>query len=176
MSRGEGIQVVLLPPSPLVSNRVIFRVVNRAKWNRELVAHLEREAPWLGDADVMRVARRPSTNKTRLLSDKPQMLLGTDALRLADGEHALVDLVVGAIVPLASGFALPSPARLTRSTAQRVRWLTIVGAIPGRSWWNGARPAPSQCSAPKRHTEARYRGPRSSTASKHRQRLAVVVA
>src|SRR5262245_40402881 len=55
-SHGQGIQVVLLPPSPLFASCVVFRMMNRAKRNSEFIAHLEPETSWLGVADMMRVA------------------------------------------------------------------------------------------------------------------------
>ena len=70
------------------------------------------------------------------------MLLATNALRLADSENALVDLVRRAAVPLRRrGGALPLLARLTRSMAQARRWLTIVGTMPGRSFEDRCRHA-----------------------------------
>ena len=74
------------------------------------------------------IVRKPD----KAAGDKAEMLLAADALRLTDGEDALVDLVPGATVSLGRGRS-PLLARLTRSTAQARKWLTMVGTMPGRS-------------------------------------------
>ena len=65
----ERLDIVLLPPLPLVSGGVIFGMVDRTQRNRELVAHLECQPLRLSETDVMRVRWRPPTDETRLLSD-----------------------------------------------------------------------------------------------------------
>jgi hypothetical protein len=88
----ERIDIVLLPPLSFVTSRVDVVVVNGTERDCELVAHLQAESSRLRVADVVRMRGRASADETRLTCDKAQMLLGADALGLADGENALVDL------------------------------------------------------------------------------------
>ena len=71
----EWINLVFLPPQPLIAGCVVLLMVNGAERDREFVADLEPKAPRLGEADVMGVARRSPANETRLLGDVAQMLL-----------------------------------------------------------------------------------------------------
>src|SRR6476619_7615454 len=98
----ERINFMLLPPLPLIARGMVLLMVNGAEGYREFVADLEPKTPRLGKTDVMRMARRSPTNKTALLGDVAQMLLGSDPLWFADGKQALVDLgvytVMGCVV------------------------------------------------------------------------------
>ena len=71
----ERVDFVLLPPQPLIAGCVVLLMVDGAERYREFIADLEPEAPGLGEANVMGVARRSPANETGLLCDKAQMLL-----------------------------------------------------------------------------------------------------
>ena len=61
------------------------------------------------------------------------MLLAANAFWLADGEDALVDLRGVLPFPWEACWEPPLLARLTRSTAQARKWLTMVGTMSGLS-------------------------------------------
>ena len=54
--------------------------------NRVLVADLSAERPWLGEAEMMRLARRPAADHTGLRGDELAMLLVAEADHF--GRHA----------------------------------------------------------------------------------------
>jgi hypothetical protein len=91
----ERINLMFLPPQPLIAGCVVLLMVNGAERYSEFVADLEPKAPGLCKADVMGVAWRSPANETRLLRHEAQVLLGSDPFWFADGEHALVDLGAG---------------------------------------------------------------------------------
>ena len=94
----ERINLVLLPPQPLIAGCMVLLMVDGTERYREFVADLEPKALGLGEADVMGVARRSPANETGLLGHEAQMLLGSDPFWFADGEHALVDLGAGTVM------------------------------------------------------------------------------
>ena len=95
---------MLLPPQPLIAGRMVLLMVNGAERYRKFIADLEREAPRLGEADVMGVARGSAADETGLLGHVAQMSLGSDPFWFADGKHALVDFGAGTVVgPLVCG-------------------------------------------------------------------------
>ena len=67
-------------------------MMTAAKGHGELVADLKTEGSGLRKPQVMRIARLPAADETRLRGDEPQMGLVTQPLGLGDGEKALVDL------------------------------------------------------------------------------------
>ena len=52
----KWINLMLLPPQPLIASGVVLLMVNGAERNREFVADLEPKTPGLCEADVMGVA------------------------------------------------------------------------------------------------------------------------
>ena len=94
----ERINLVFLPPLPLIAGCVVLLMVNGAERYGEFVADLEPNTSGLCKADVMGVAWRSPANETRLPRHEAQMLLGSDPFRFADREHVLVDLCAGTIV------------------------------------------------------------------------------
>ena len=115
----QRINFMFLPPLPLIARGIVLLMVNGAEGYREFVADLEPKTPRLGKTDVMRMARRSPTNKTGLLGDVAQMLLGSDPLWFADGKHALVDLgvrtVMGCVVGRGRQLLLAASLRLSKS-------------------------------------------------------------
>ena len=75
LCNGEWINLVFLPPQPLIAGCMVLLMVNGAERYRKFIADLEPKAPRLGEADVMGVARRSAANETGLLGHKAQMLL-----------------------------------------------------------------------------------------------------
>lgn len=51
----ERINIALLPPLPLLASGMDVVVVNGAKWDRELITHLQAEPSGLRVADMVRV-------------------------------------------------------------------------------------------------------------------------
>ena len=70
-------------------------MMTAAKGDGELVADLETQRSRLRKPQVMRIARLPAADETRLRGDEPQMGLVTQPFGLGDGEKALVDLALG---------------------------------------------------------------------------------
>ena len=68
--RSEWINLVLLPPSPLIAGSMVLVMVDGAERHGELVAHLETQPPRLCKADMMRMRRSSAANKTCLAGDK----------------------------------------------------------------------------------------------------------
>jgi hypothetical protein len=81
----ERIDLMVLPPQPLVAGCVVLLMVNGAERYGEFVADLESKATGLCEADVMGVARRSPANETGLLSHEAQMFLGAIRFGFTDG-------------------------------------------------------------------------------------------
>jgi hypothetical protein len=88
----ERIDVAFLPPLALLACSVNLAVMGSTKRHGEFIADLEAEPPGLRVANVVRVRRRAAANRARLTGDEAEVLLASDALRLTDGQDALVDL------------------------------------------------------------------------------------
>lgn len=93
------------PPSGLVTEAVDLAMVPATQRDGELIADLARQRAPLGKAQVMRFARRPATDRARLLGDEPDVLTIAHAPRLGEGKHGLVDdgltvILMGAAAPL----------------------------------------------------------------------------
>jgi hypothetical protein len=135
----ERINFMFLPPLPLIARGMVLLMVNGAEGYREFVADLEPKALGLGEADVMRMARRSPTNKTGLLGDKAQMLLGSDPLWFADGKHALVDLgartVMGCVVGRGRQLLLAANLRLSKGDGAVLQVCHQLGRNSGP--WQG---------------------------------------
>ena len=95
----ERIDIALQPPVALLAGRVDMVVVDGAERNRELIAHLQTQSAGLRVANVVGLRGDAPADQARLTCHKAQMLLAADALRFADGENTLVDLVPGATAP-----------------------------------------------------------------------------
>ena len=92
MGNLERIDIALLPPLTFLAGGVDVVVVNGAKRDGELVADLQTKAFRLRVTHVVRVRGRAAADKARLGGDEANMLLAADALRLTEGQNALVDL------------------------------------------------------------------------------------
>ena len=99
----EGIDTTLLPPLSFFACGVDVVVVDGAKWNRELVAHLQAEPSRLGVAYVVGMRRRAPADQARLTRHKAQMLFATNSLWLAgrskSSAHSPTMMSVFAISP-----------------------------------------------------------------------------
>src|SRR5436189_668782 len=69
-----------------------FAVVEAAKRDRELVAHLAPERPDLGKAQMVRIRGPAAAHETRLRGHEGYVSLVAVAADLGQREHALVDL------------------------------------------------------------------------------------
>ena len=68
--RSEWINLVLLPPSPLIACGMVLVMVDGAKRHGELVAHLETQPPRLCKADMMRMGRNSAADEAGLAADE----------------------------------------------------------------------------------------------------------
>ena len=66
-------------------------VVDAAKRDDELIAHLSAQRTRLHEAEVVGIGMLSPTNETRLFGNKAQMLLVAMATRLRNRKNALVD-------------------------------------------------------------------------------------
>ena len=87
----QGVDLEVLPPGHLIATAMQLLMMTAAKGNGELVADFETQGSGLSKSQVMRIARLPAADQTRLRGDEPQMRLVTQPLGLCDGEKALVD-------------------------------------------------------------------------------------
>jgi hypothetical protein len=73
LGHNERVDLVLPPPSPLITCCVILTVVDGAERHRELVAHVERDTFSLSIADVMGVGWGATADEAWLLRDEAKM-------------------------------------------------------------------------------------------------------
>ena len=66
-------------------------VVNAAERDHEFITHPPAQRSWLHKTEVVGIGMLSPTHKTRLLSNKPQMLFVAMASRLCNRNNALVD-------------------------------------------------------------------------------------
>ena len=66
----ERINLVFLPPLPLITCRMVFTMVNGAKRHGEFVTDLQRKPPRLRIANVMGVGWGAAADQAGLLGDK----------------------------------------------------------------------------------------------------------
>jgi hypothetical protein len=81
----------LFPPCAFIAGTVSCPVMDAAQGDSEFVAHLSTERARLHEAKMVRIGGLPSTDETRLLGDKSEMLLIAIATRLSDRKGAFVD-------------------------------------------------------------------------------------
>jgi hypothetical protein len=67
------------PPRGFIATAVEFAMVSSTQRHRELIADLATECPGLGEAQMMRVRRAATADKTRLPGDIADMLAIADA-------------------------------------------------------------------------------------------------
>ena len=87
----ERVDVGLLPPGFLVTRPMNRAVMGPAKRDGEFIARLAAKRPRLDKSDVMRLRGFAAAQYARLFGHEPQVFLIAEAIRRADGEHALVD-------------------------------------------------------------------------------------
>ena len=87
----QGVDLQVLPPGYFIAGLMQLPVMVATKGHGELVAHFKTEGSGLRKPQVMRIARLPATDQTRLRGDEPQMGFVTQPFGLGDGEKALVD-------------------------------------------------------------------------------------
>ena len=88
----QGVDLQVLPPGHFVAGLMQLLMMTAAKGNGELVADFKTQGSGLSKPQVMRIARLPAADETRLRGDEPQMGLVTQPFGLSNGEEALVDL------------------------------------------------------------------------------------
>jgi hypothetical protein len=89
--RDGRIKPGLSPPRGFIATAVDFTMVPSTQWYSELIADFTSESPGLGEAQMMRVGRAATADKTRLLGDMADMLAIADATRFSQEQHTLVD-------------------------------------------------------------------------------------
>ena len=89
----DRIDLQILPPSDLVAGLMELPMVAAAKRNGELITDLETDRPGLREAQVMRIGWLSPAYQTRLGGHEFQVRLVAQALRLGNGELALIDFV-----------------------------------------------------------------------------------
>jgi hypothetical protein len=92
LSDRQRIDCMPLPPFSFIPRGMVFGVMNGTEGNGEFIAHLEPEPFRLGIADMVSLGGRPAADETWLTRDEAQMLLGANALWLAQSKDAFVDL------------------------------------------------------------------------------------
>ena len=97
----QRIDAGLLPPCALVASAMHCPVMHAAKRNCEFVAGLAAQRPWLDKSKMMRVRGLAGAQETRLLSDKPKMLLVTAPTGCSNRQDTFVD--TSWLITVASG-------------------------------------------------------------------------
>ena len=87
----ERIDITLLPPLTFPAGGMDVVVVDGAKRNGELIAHLQTEPLGLRVAYVVRVRGSAPTDEAGLACHEVKMLLAAHAFRFAEGENTFVD-------------------------------------------------------------------------------------
>jgi len=92
-SNFDGIDAGCLPPGPLVTGAMRGPMMHPAERDREFVARLAAERPWLQVAQMMGVGRLAPADEAGLLNDKAQVLAIAIAAWGGNRERALVEAV-----------------------------------------------------------------------------------
>jgi hypothetical protein len=79
------------PPFGFITAAVDLAMVDTAKRNRKLVAHLAPERRILGKPKMVRVSRPAATDQARLFADEPDMSFVAHPARLEPRQGALID-------------------------------------------------------------------------------------
>ena len=93
--RGGGCQRIyagVLPPRSFIAAAMNITVMAAAEGHREPIAHLTAEGTTLCEPQVMRIRGSSTANQARLFHDVPDMLAITNATRLGQYRHTLVNL------------------------------------------------------------------------------------
>jgi len=98
----DWVDTGLLPPCSLVACAMNGAVMDAAERNREFIAGLTAERPWLQVSKMMGVRWLAPAHEACLSGDKAQVLPVAIAPRRGNREHALVD-AVGPITAAAFG-------------------------------------------------------------------------
>src|ERR1700722_15681409 len=94
----DRVDAGLLPPRTLIADTMNLAVMCPAQRSDEFVAHLPTKRTRLCEAKVVRIGRRSSTDKTRLLSNEPEMVFVAIASRLRNRKDALVHAWCGILI------------------------------------------------------------------------------
>src|SRR5262249_21802070 len=89
----DRIDASVLPPGCFVADAVHQPVMNSTERDRELVAGLATEGPWLHVPKVMRIRRLAAAHEAGLLGDIAKVFSIAIATRRSNGEDAFVDAV-----------------------------------------------------------------------------------
>ena len=99
-----------------------FPVVDAAERDHEFIAHLPAQRPRLHETEVVGIGMLSPTHKTRLLSNKPQMLFVAMATRLRNRKNTRVDI----------------GRRVTLQPFRRMwSWNRCRGPDDPGGWWEG---------------------------------------
>ena len=79
-----------LPPSDLLAPPVKLAMVNTTERNRELIADPAAEGAWLGEAEMVRIARDAAAHHTGLPCDELPVLLVAQSDALLEDRTATV--------------------------------------------------------------------------------------
>ena len=88
---GQWIDSGSTPPRGFIAVSVEFAMMPPAQRDGELIADLTSECASLRKAEVVGITRPPAADKTRLLSDMPDVLAIPHPARLRERQGALVD-------------------------------------------------------------------------------------
>ncbi len=95
----------------------------------QLIAAMDRVAPWVADAAAIERAFDESAGCTPALSDRPRLLLAAEILDIAPGQSVLVPIQPPGLIPT---LAIAGPAGIAAALVIRNNAVVIeVGAAPG---------------------------------------------
>ena len=87
----DRIDACTIPPGDFIANAMSLTMMNPTKGNDEFIAYFAAQRSRLHEAEMVGIGMFSPTQKTRLFSDKAQMLLAAMPTRLANRKNALVD-------------------------------------------------------------------------------------
>ena len=88
----QGIHSMTVPPRAFIAGLVQLPMMPAAKWDRELIAHLQTNSSRLRKPQVMRIGWLPAADEAGLRRDEFQVCLVAQSFGFGDRELALVDL------------------------------------------------------------------------------------
>jgi hypothetical protein len=71
---GQWVDFVLFPPSLFITGGMVFVVVNRAKWNREFIAHFQTEPSRLRESHMVCMGRCAAADEAGLFGNEAEVL------------------------------------------------------------------------------------------------------
>ena len=91
IGRDQGINLLPLPPGPLIARRVEVPVMQGAQRHREGIRDFAAQGAGLGKLQVVRLGRLAPADQAGVRGHKPQVILVAEALDFRNGEEALVN-------------------------------------------------------------------------------------